>query len=211
MDSELTTTHDICGTAPGFTRRVIALRKHPVAALALAPLLAGIAACGTSPATPAQAATTLVTQGLKAQLSGDLATAASDYQQAIHLDGSNMVAHYDLGTVFDQQRSTAAAVAQYQAALVINPTFPDALFNLAVDTAGTNPQSATVLYSRVVALQPTFAAAWLNLGFALMSQGQAAQAKADWAKAIVLDPTLATRLPKATSTPSPSPTATPKP
>jgi Tfp pilus assembly protein PilF len=208
---ELTTTHDTRGASPAFPRRVIALRKHPLAALAIAPVLAGIAACGSSPASPAQAATTLVTQGLKAQLSGDLATAASDYQQAIHLDGSNMVAHYDLGTVFDQQRSTAAAVTQYQAALVINPTFPDALFNLAVDTAGTNPLSATVLYSKVVALQPTFAAAWLNLGFTLMTEGQAAQAKADWAKAIALDPTLASRLPKATPTPSPSPTATPKP
>jgi hypothetical protein len=59
----------------------------------------------------------------------------------------------------------------------------------------------------------------LNLGFALMTQGDGVQAKADWAKAIALDPTLASRLPKATPTPaassspspSPSPTRTPKP
>jgi tetratricopeptide (TPR) repeat protein len=190
---------------------VIALRKHPLAALAIAPVLAGIAACGSSPASPAQAATTLVTQGLKAQLSGDLATAASDYQQAIHLDGSNMVAHYDLGTVYDQQRSSAQAVSEYQAALIIDPSFPDALFNLAVDTAGTNPQSASILYSKVVSLQPNFAAAWLNLGFALMTEGNGAQAKADWAKAIALDPSLGSRLPKTTPTPAPAPTPTPKP
>jgi tetratricopeptide (TPR) repeat protein len=177
----------------------------------------GVAACGSPHATPAQAATTLVTQGLKAQLSGDLATAASDYQQAIHLDGSSMVAHYDLGTVYDQQRSSAQAVSEYQAALVIDPSFPDALFNLAVDTAGSNPESASILYSRVVSLQPSYAAAWLNLGFALMTQGDGVQAKADWAKAIALDPTLASRLPKATptpaasSSPSPSPSRTPKP
>jgi tetratricopeptide (TPR) repeat protein len=192
---------------------VIALGKKGIGALALGPVLVVIAACGSSHATPAQAATTLVTQGLKAQLSGDLATAASDYQQAIHLDGSNMVAHYDLGTVHDQQRSSAQAISEYQAALVIDPTFPDALFNLAVDTAGTNPQSASVLYSRVVSLQPKYAAAWLNLGFALMTQGDGVQAKADWAKAIALDPTLASRLPKTTPTPAttPSPTPTPKP
>jgi Flp pilus assembly protein TadD len=192
---------------------VIALGKKGIAALALGPVLVVIAACGSSHATPAQAATTLVTQGLKAQLSGDLATAASDYQQAIHLDGTNMIAHYDLGTVYDQQRSSAQAVSEYQAALVIDPTFPDALFNLAVDTAGTNPQSASVLYSRVVSLQPKYAAAWLNLGFALMTQGDGVQAKADWAKAIALDPTLASRLPKTTPTPAttPSPTPTSKP
>jgi Flp pilus assembly protein TadD len=192
---------------------VIALGRKGIAALALGPVLVGIAACGSSHATPAEAATTLVTQGLKAQLSGDLATAASDYQQAIQLDGSNMVAHYDLGTVYDQQRSSERAVSEYQTALVIDPTFPDALFNLAVDTAGTNPQSAAVLYSKVVSLQPSFAAAWLNLGFALMTQGAGVQAKADWAKAIALDPTLASRLPKTTPAPAPtpSPTRTPKP
>jgi tetratricopeptide (TPR) repeat protein len=196
---------------------VIALGRKGITALALGPVLVGVAACGSPHATPAQAATTLVTQGLKAQLSGDLATAASDYQQAIHLDGSSMVAHYDLGTVYDQQRSSAQAVSEYQAALVIDPSFPDALFNLAVDTAGSNPESASILYSRVVSLQPSYAAAWLNLGFALMTQGDLVQAKADWAKAIALDPTLASRLPKATptpaasSSPSPSPTRTPKP
>jgi Flp pilus assembly protein TadD len=209
----VTTTDDIRGTAPRSPRSVIALGKKGLAALALGPVLVVIAGCGTAHTTPAQAATTLVTQGLKAQLSGDLATAASEYQQAIHLDGSNMVAHYDLGTVYDQQRSSAQAITEYQAALVIDPTFPDALFNLAVDTAGTNPQSASVLYSRVVSLQPNYAAAWLNLGFALMTQGDGVQAKADWAKAIALDPTLASRLPKTTPTPAttPSPTPTPKP
>jgi protein O-GlcNAc transferase len=198
------TTDDAHGICSDSIRRVLAFARRGIGALVLGPVLVGMAACGAQ-STPAQTATTLVTQGLKAQLSGDLATAASDYQQAIHLDGSNMVAHYDLGTVYDQQQSTSQAVSQYEAALVIAPTFPDALFNLAVDTAGANPQSAAVLYSKVVSLQPTFAAAWLNLGFALMTQGQTADAQADWAKAIALDPALASRLPKATPSPSPTP------
>ena len=95
-------------------------------------------------------------------------------------------------------------------ALVIAPNFADALFNLAVDTAGANPPSAEELYSKVVSLQPSFAAAWLNLGFTLLSQGKADQARADWAKAIAIDPTLASRLPKATATPSPAASPTPK-
>jgi tetratricopeptide (TPR) repeat protein len=209
----VTTTDDIRGRATRSPRNIIALGRKGFAALALGPVLVVVAACGSSSATPAQGAAALVTQGLKAQLSGDLATAASDYQQAIHLDGSSMVAHYDLGTVYDEQRNSAQAITEYQAALVIDPTFPDALFNLAVDTAGTNPQSASVLYSRVVSLQPNYAAAWLNLGFALMTQGDGVQARKDWAKAIALDPTLASRLPKTTPTPAttPSPSPTPKP
>jgi superkiller protein 3 len=152
-----------------------------------------------------------VTQGLKAQLSGDAATAQQDYKQAIQLDPNNDVAHFDLGTVYDEQRLEAQAVTEYQMALVIAPNFTDALFNLAVDTAGTNPPSAEQLYSKVVSIQPNFAAAWLNLGFALMSQGNADQAKVDWAKAIALDPSLGSRLPKATPSPSAVASPTPKP
>lgn len=169
-------------------------------ALAFAPLLVGVAACGT-PQTPAQTATNLVTQGLKAQLAGDLGTAAQDYQQAIQADANNTVSHYDLGTIYDQQGNIAKAVGEYQATLVINPTFTDAVFNLAVDTTKSDPSTAEELYAKVIAQQPTFAAAWLNLGFLLQARGETAQAKTDWAKAISLDPTLATRIP----TPSPSP------
>jgi tetratricopeptide (TPR) repeat protein len=96
-------------------------------ALVAGPLFVGLAACGT-PQTPAQTATNLVTQGLKAQLAGDLATAAHDYQQAIQTDANNTVSHYDLGTIYDQQGNVAKAVGEYQATLVINPTFTDAVF-----------------------------------------------------------------------------------
>jgi tetratricopeptide (TPR) repeat protein len=179
------------------------------AAFAVGPLLLILAACG-SQSTPAQSGANLVTQGLKAQLSGDAATAKADYQQAIALNPNNDVAHFDLGTVYDEQAQKAQAVQEYQMALVIAPNFADALFNLAVDTAGTNPPSAQELYSKVVSLQPSFAAAWLNLGFTLLSQGKADQAQIDWAKAIAIDPTLASRLPKATATPSPAASPTPK-
>jgi hypothetical protein len=68
------------------------------AAFAVGPLLLILAACG-SQSTPAQSGANLVTQGLKAQLSGDAATAKADYQQAIALNPNNDVAHFDLGTV----------------------------------------------------------------------------------------------------------------
>jgi Tfp pilus assembly protein PilF len=161
-----------------------------------------LAACGTP-----QTASTLVALGLKAQLAGDLTTAEDNYVQAIKLDTNNMVAHYDLGTIYDHNGKTSLAVGEYTAALVIDPTFPDALFNLAVDTAATDPSSAKTLYLKVVAAQPSFAAAWLNLGFILQTEGDASAARADWSKAVVLDPTLATRIPSAPKTAA----ATPKP
>ena len=183
--------------------------RRVYAALACGPLFL-LAACG-SPSGSATTATSLVTQGLKAQLSSDATTAEHDYAQAIQLDPNNDIAHFDLGTVYDEQGHKAQAVQEYQMALVIAPNFTDALFNLAVDTAGTNAPSAEELYSKVVSLQPGFAAAWLNLGFTLSSQGQLAQAKVDWAKAVALEPSLATRIPKATASPSPAATSSPTP
>lgn len=185
-------------------------RIRPLAVFAPLPLLLGLAACGGQ-GTPAQSTASLVTQGLKAELAGDLTTAASDYRHAIAVDANNSVAHFDLGTVYDEQRNKAQAVEEYQTALVIAPNFTDALFNLAVDTAGSDAPSATELYSKVVALQPSFAAAWLNLGFTLESEGNATAAKADWAKAIALQPSMASRIPKTTASPSAVPEASPKP
>jgi tetratricopeptide (TPR) repeat protein len=167
-------------------------------------LMVGLAACGT-PVT----ATDLVSQGLKAQLAGDTSSAESTYQQAIKLDPNSAIAHYDLGTVYDRMGDTSQAVSQYSAALVIEPAFTDALFNLADDTAKSNPTSAQTLYQRVLALQPGFADAWLNLGFILQGEGKSAEAKVDWAKAVALDASLASRLPDASPSAS-NAAATPK-
>ena len=168
--------------------------------LAAAMLVIGLAACGTPPT-----AQILVSQGLKAQLAGDESTAESTYQQAIKLDPNNAVAHYNLGTVYDRQGNTSRAVTEYTATLVISPTFADALFNLAVDTATSDPVGAQRLYLRVLALQPTFAAAWLNLGFIVQGEGKLADAKSDWAKAVALDASLSSHVPK------PAPSAVTKP
>jgi tetratricopeptide (TPR) repeat protein len=186
--------------------------RRSLGALGLCALVTGVAACGSPPT-----ATSLVAQGLRAQLSGNVSTAAGEYQQAIKLDRNNVIAHYDLGTVYDKQGNAAGAVAEYRAALLVDPTFTDALFNLAVDTAGSDPAAAAQLYFKVVSLQPAFAAAWLNLGFILQGDGKLAEARADWARAVALDPSLAARVPSAggsatgagSATPTPSPT--PKP
>jgi len=178
--------------------------------LVLCALTAGVAACGSTPT-----ATSLVAKGLTAQLSGNVSAAEDEYQQAIKLDRNNVIAHYDLGTVYDKQGNTTRAVAEYRAALVVDPTFADALFNLGVDTAGADPAGAAQLYFRVVALQPAFASAWLNLGFILGGEGKVAEAQADWARAAALDPSLASRVPSATPSAvgagSAKPSTTPKP
>ena len=99
--------------------------------------------------------------------------------------------------MYDGQGNVSQAVSEYTATLVISPSFTDALFNLAVDTATSDPMGARQLYLRVVALQPSFAAAWLNLGFIQQRDGDLSAAKADWAKAVALDASLASHVPSA--------------
>jgi tetratricopeptide (TPR) repeat protein len=180
------------------------LNARGIGALAVSVLAISLAACGSPPT-----AASLVSAGLKAQLAGDDSTAENTYQQAIKLDPNNAVAHYDLGTVYDRQGDKSQAISQYTATLVIEPTFSDALFNLADDTASSDPGRAANLYLQVLALQPSFAAAWLNLGFLLEGEGKPGEARADWAKAVALDASLASHVPSASPSAAPA-AATPK-
>jgi tetratricopeptide (TPR) repeat protein len=191
--------------SPGW--RTLARQRYGLIVVAITS--AALAACGAQ-STPAQRASNLVTQGLKAQLSGDSATAESDYTQAIQLDANNKYAHYDIGTIYDRQGKKPQAIQEYQTTLRIDPNFTDAMFNLAVDTATGDPAGAEQLYRQVITLQPSWAGAWLNLGFVLMGEGKTDEARADWAKAISLDPTMAPRIPSGSS-PSAVPAATPTP
>lgn len=144
----------------------------------------------------ARTSSDLVSAGIAAQKAGNLATALHEYAAALQIDPADSPAYFDLGTVYDAQGRHAQAEAEYRAAVAVNPTFVFALFNLAVDTAPSDPQGAEALYRKVVTLQPSWAGAWLNLGFVLQSEGRSADARAAWAMAVSIDPSLGTRVPK---------------
>jgi Tfp pilus assembly protein PilF len=173
-------------------------------------VLAMLAACGQSSAqSQSQIASADLNAGLTAQASGDLATATTDYKNAIAHDPHNKYAYYDLGLVEQLQGQSAAAEANYRAALQIDPNFDRALFNLAIIRTGPSPAEAEELYRHVIALDPNDASAYLNLGFLLISESRTAEGQADLRMAVQLDPSDASRIPPADlATPK---SATPRP
>ena len=128
----------------------------------------------TPPPSTANSATAsqLISAGLAAERSGDTARAFSDFQAAAADDPSNLYAHYDLGYVYQERGDSTDALAQYRRALSIDPKFSDALYNLGVLEAQSNPASAIEYYKQDLKVNPKNASANFNLGVLLIRQGQ---------------------------------------
>ena len=186
--------------------------RHGAKAIAIiiaVALLASMAACSTKKS-ESQLAADALAAGLTAQKAGDMATAAADYRQVLVHDPKNQFAYYNLGLIDQTNNSMASADSNYSLALSIDPNFESALYNLAiVKTAESDSTSAIQLYQQVIKLDPKNAAAHLNLGFALINDGQKGPGKGELAKAVSLDPTLASRIPSDPGQPSSGPSAQP--
>ena len=167
-----------------------------------------LTACGgatSPPQSSAQAAADDLNAGLAAQAAGNLTQAGADYKSAIAVDAQNKYAYYDLGLVEQLTAQPAASEVNYRAALRLDPTFVPALFNLAILRTAPSPFEAEELYRQVIGLEPKDAVAYLNLGFLLRSQGSVVEGNNDLHTAVVLDPSLASRIPPGTlATPKPA-------
>jgi tetratricopeptide (TPR) repeat protein len=171
-------------------------------------LLLVTAACGikAQATTPGQQANDLVNAGVKAEAAGRTAEAADDYHKALAIDPRNKFAYFDLGVIDQAAGRSATAELEYRNALQYDPNFVGAIYNLAVLRTQAAPTEAIDLYRKVIAIQPIYAAAHLNLGFLLIAAGQKVEGKAELDRAVALDPSFASRIPaslKATPTPTP--------
>jgi len=161
-----------------------------------------IAACGGRSGSAPSSTAQLLTAGLAAQASGNTQAALADYQQVLTQEPGNKYALYNIGLIDQQQGKTTPAEAQYRAALVSDPNYVPALFNLAILRTGAAPYEAIDLYRHVIALQPSYAEAHLNLGYVLRSVGQVTEGNSEIAQAVSIKPSLATT-PAAKATPTP--------
>jgi tetratricopeptide (TPR) repeat protein len=168
-------------------------RLVPAVAAAAAGLCL-LGACGSS-AKPSTDPSVLIGAGVAAQRQGHVQDAIALFAQALERNPRSAVAHFDRGVVEQRIGRSGAALTDYDAAISISPNYVAALYNEATMYGGVDPARAIVLYQQVTRLQPTDAAAWLNLGLLQVQLHQRAAATISLATALHNDASFLTRVP----------------
>ena len=84
------------------------------------------------PAGPDQQVVELVSRGVELQRTGDRDGAAAIYRQAIDIDPTYPLPHFNLGVISHEDGDLAEAIAAYRRAIDADGTFLSARFNLAI-------------------------------------------------------------------------------
>lgn len=138
----------------------------------------------------------LFQQAYTLQKAGKLADAQADYLEIVKQNPVNYYAYYDLGLIYQQTNHDGAATVDYEKALLIEPNYEPALYNLATIESSSNPNGAIDLYLQLQALRPKNGdAVAFNLGLLYLQTGNTKQGVAELRYAIKLTPSLASRVP----------------
>ena len=149
------------------------------------------------PQAPTASANALISQGLSAESHGESQKALTDFKEAADKNPGSAIAYYDLGVVYQQSLNDAnEATNEYNKAILADPSYKPALFNLATLETSSDPQAAIGVYNQLLKLNPNDVNVLFNLGLLLIAQNQGTQGHIDLKKAISLDPSLASRVPK---------------
>ena len=138
-----------------------------------------------------------IEQGVAAQKAGRGQEAEKLYREALASDPDNKLANFNLGVAAHSAGRLDEAERNYRAALDADPNFLPAMFNMAIlqEQLGNIDDSET-MYRRIVEEYPDSAPAHLNLGFLLVQRlNRPEDGKAEFARAVELDPALASRIP----------------
>lgn len=157
-----------------------------------------VAACGSGgPSVPQASIATTLAAGSAALRQHDYYAAEQLFLQVIKRQPGQVSAYYDLGLAYQDQGDYREALRMYNKAQSLDQNFVPVLYNRAILYSRTDPQLAMFLYRRVIALQHDSPTAYLNLGLLEAAQGRAlrGQAEKDLARAVRLEPALASRIP----------------
>jgi len=179
-------------------KHLVGAGHHRVTLTATLVVIVGAASLlgGCDKPSAASKASSLIQDGVTAGREGNSAAALADYQAAVTADPLSAIAYYDLGVAYGERDDVDQARTSFQKALLINPRYKSALFDLAVLDTPTEPTTAETLYRQLDDLYPNSPNALFNLGLLLDHLGNKAGGAAAIAKAVALEPSLASRLPK---------------
>jgi tetratricopeptide (TPR) repeat protein len=114
------------------------------------------------------------------------------YQEALRLDPTYYLAHYNLARVLAGQGDYVAAQQHYEAAVELEPTDPKPRYNLALTLGREGRFSEAILkFAEVIRLRPEDADAQYNIGVAEEKQGKPEEAIAAYRAALKLQPQFA--------------------
>lgn len=151
-----------------------------------------VAASATAAASrPTSTTDTLVAAGVSQLKAGDTATAKASFLGVLALDAKNVYALYNLGLIAQEANDETTAKAYYEKALASDANYAPALFNEAIVLERSDLAKSVELYQRAVDADPTLAAAYIRLGFALDHEGRTEDAAKARAQGLALDPALA--------------------
>ena len=120
---------------------------------------------------------------------GDTDRAITEFQSALKLDDSSVLAHYDLGAAYQSQGLTNQAIQEYEKATVLNPFFPEGNSNLGGYYFRTQKYDLAVKhFKQAIEAYPNFIQAHSNLGAVLNKLNRSEEAIPHLEKAIQLDP-----------------------
>jgi Tfp pilus assembly protein PilF len=148
------------------------------------------AADAADPAADAKTASAALDAGLKSHAAGDTATATDQYNTVLKHEPKNKFALYNLALIDAGNGNYGLAEEKYRLTLESDAAYEPALFNLAILRSTKDPKEAISLYERAVAANPKDAAALLNLGLLLRTNGQKAKGDKLVLQAVKMNPKL---------------------
>jgi len=120
---------------------------------------------------------------------GDSDRAATEFQSALKLDDSFVLAHYDLGAAYQNQGLADQAIKEYEKAILLNPSFPEGNSNLGGYYFRMQKYDRAIKhFRRAIEAYPNFIQAHSNLGATLNKLNRSEEAIPHLKKAIQLDP-----------------------
>jgi tetratricopeptide (TPR) repeat protein len=134
--------------------------------------------------------TSLLQTGLTQADKKNWSAATTTFQKVLAINPTNVYADYDLGWIAQSRGNSNEAISYYTKCLAANAAYTPAMYNEAILLESSHPQQAIAMYQKIVRVDPKASSAYLRMALVQAEQGDTADAKANDAKAVSIDPAL---------------------